>query len=579
MSEKLMVGGQAVIEGVMMRGPKKVATAVREPSGVITVDVKPINSLAEKYPIFKKPFFRGILSLGESLVMGLKSLTYSAQMAGEEEADKLTNKDIAITMVISLCAAILLFVVIPTASVNLITTDSHVVMNLWEGLVRMIVFFLYIYGISRAKDIQRVFQYHGAEHKTIHAYEAGVELIPENVQKFSRLHPRCGTSFLLIVMIVSIFMFSFLGWPSLWERIISRVLLLPVVAGISYELIRFAGRSKNKIVHAISLPGLWLQYLTTREPDDSMIEVAVKSLKAAIEVEETAKVETKNDDMRHMLEDEVKELSTRKEVLEGEFPILLLPKDPNDSKNVIMEIRGGVGGEEAALFAGDLFRMYSRYAEMQGWKVEMLDANPTELGGFKEVSFCINGYGAYSKLKYESGTHRVQRVPQTESSGRVHTSAVTVAVLPEVEDVEVDIKANELRIDTYCASGAGGQYVNRTETAVRITHIPTGIVVQCQDEKSQLKNKEKAMRVLRAKVQEQAQQAQNNEIAADRKSQVGSGDRSERIRTYNFPQGRVTDHRIGLTLHKLDFVLNGEIDEIINALITADQTERLKQVK
>ena len=296
MSEKLMVGGQAVIEGVMMRGPKKVATAVREPSGVITVDVKPINSLAEKYPIFKKPFFRGILSLGESLVMGLKSLTYSAQMAGEEEADKLTNKDIAITMAISLCAAILLFVVIPTASVKLITTDSHVVMNLWEGLVRMIVFFLYIYGISRAKDIQRVFQYHGAEHKTIHAYEAGVELIPENVQKFSRLHPRCGTSFLLIVMIVSIFMFSFLGWPSLWERIISRVLLLPVVAGISYELIRFAGRSKNKIVHAISLPGLWLQYLTTREPDDSMIEVAVKSLKAAIEVEETAKVETKNDD-------------------------------------------------------------------------------------------------------------------------------------------------------------------------------------------------------------------------------------------------------------------------------------------
>ena len=218
------------------------------------------------------------------------------KMAGEEEADKLTNKDIAITMAISLCAAILLFVVIPTASVNLITTDSHVVMNLWEGLVRMIVFFLYIYGISRAKDIQRVFQYHGAEHKTIHAYEAGVELIPENVQKFSRLHPRCGTSFLLIVMIVSIFMFSFLGWPSLWERIISRVLLLPVVAGISYELIRFAGRSKNKIVHAISLPGLWLQYLTTREPDDSMIEVAVKSLKAAIEVEETAKVETKNDD-------------------------------------------------------------------------------------------------------------------------------------------------------------------------------------------------------------------------------------------------------------------------------------------
>lgn len=284
-------------------------------------------------------------------------------------------------------------------------------------------------------------------------------------------------------------------------------------------------------------------------------------------------------DMKAMLDEEIKELAPEKEDLEAQFPILLLPKDPNDDKNVIVEIRGGVGGEEAALFAGDLFRMYSRYAEKQGWTVEMLDSNPTELGGFKEVSFCINGAGAYSKLKYESGTHRVQRVPQTESSGRVHTSAVTVAVLPEAEEVEIEIKPNDIRIDTYCASGAGGQYVNRTETAVRITHHPTGIVVQCQDEKSQLKNKEKAMRVLRAKVLEQAQQEQHNEIAADRKSQVGSGDRSERIRTYNFPQGRVTDHRVGLTLHKLDFVLNGEIDELINALITADQTEKLKQVQ
>ena len=286
-----------------------------------------------------------------------------------------------------------------------------------------------------------------------------------------------------------------------------------------------------------------------------------------------------DDDFRKMIEAEVAELKVSKEALEAELPILLLPKDPNDDKSVIVEIRGGVGGEEAALFAGDLFRMYSRYAEMQGWRVEMLDANQTEIGGFKEVSFCINGQGAYSKLKYESGTHRVQRVPATESGGRIHTSAVTVAVLPEVEEVEVDIKANDLRIDTYCASGTGGQYVNRTETAVRITHLPTGIVVQCQDEKSQLKNKEKAMRVLRARVQEQALQAQQSEVAADRKSQVGSGDRSERIRTYNFPQGRVTDHRVGLTLHKLDFVLNGEIDEIINALITADQAEKMKQVR
>ena len=284
-----------------------------------------------------------------------------------------------------------------------------------------------------------------------------------------------------------------------------------------------------------------------------------------------------DDEFRHMVEEELADFRRRKDELDQQLPIMLLPKDPNDDKNVIVEIRGGVGGEEAALFAGDLFRMYSRYAEGQGWKVSIIDANATEIGGFKEVSFAVEGYGAYSKLKYESGTHRVQRVPVTESGGRIHTSAVTVAVLPEADDVEVDIKSEDLKIDTYRAGGAGGQYVNKTESAIRITHLPTGIVVQCQDEKSQLKNKEKAMRVLRARVLEQAQQQQADSIAADRKSQVGSGDRSERIRTYNFPQGRVTDHRIGLTLHKLDFVLDGQLDEILNGLITADQAERMKQ--
>lgn len=286
-----------------------------------------------------------------------------------------------------------------------------------------------------------------------------------------------------------------------------------------------------------------------------------------------------DDEMRKLVEEELSDFQQQKAVLDQELPVLLLPRDPNDDKNVIVEIRGGVGGDEAALFAGDLFRMYSRFAERQGWRTELIDANATEIGGFKEVSFMVTGFGAYSKLKYESGTHRVQRVPVTESGGRIHTSAVTVAVLPEVEDVEVEINPNELRIDTYCASGAGGQYVNRTETAIRITHLPTGIVVQCQDEKSQLKNKEKAMKVLRARVLDQARQAQEHAVAADRRSQVGSGDRSERIRTYNFPQGRVTDHRIGLTLHRIEAVLNGELDEILNALITADQAERLKQVK
>lgn len=287
----------------------------------------------------------------------------------------------------------------------------------------------------------------------------------------------------------------------------------------------------------------------------------------------------KDEDMRALASEEVRELMPKKAALEEELLLLLLPRDPHDGKNVIVEIRGGVGGDEAALFAGDLFRMYTRYAERQHWKTELLSANATGIGGFKEVTFLVAGDGAYSKLKYESGTHRVQRIPVTESGGRIHTSAATVAVLPEAEEIDVDIAANDLRIDTYCASGAGGQYVNRTETAIRITHIPTGIVVQCQDEKSQLKNKEKAMKVLRARLLDRARLEQATEEAADRKSQVGSGDRSERIRTYNFPQGRVTDHRIGLTLHKIDAILNGELDELLTALITADQAEKLKQMK
>lgn len=280
-------------------------------------------------------------------------------------------------------------------------------------------------------------------------------------------------------------------------------------------------------------------------------------------------------DFRDMVELELEEAEDKLEKIKKEIKILLLPKDPNDEKNVIVEIRGGAGGDEAALFAGVLYRMYTKYAERRGWKTEMLDSNPTEIGGFKEVVFAIEGNGAFSRLKFESGVHRVQRIPETEANGRIHTSTVTVAVLPEVEEVDVEINPNDLRIDTYRASGAGGQHVNKTDSAIRITHLPTGIVVCCQDQRSQHKNKDKAMRILRSKLYEIAQEQQTSEIAQARKTQVGTGDRSERIRTYNYPQGRITDHRIGLTLYKIESILDGDLDEVIDALITTSQAERL----
>ena len=282
-------------------------------------------------------------------------------------------------------------------------------------------------------------------------------------------------------------------------------------------------------------------------------------------------------DFREIVEEQYRESQEEMDRTGEELKILLLPKDPNDDKNVIMEIRGGAGGEEAALFAHSLMRMYTMYAERNRWKVEVLNLNDTELGGVKEASFSITGEGAYSRLKFESGVHRVQRVPETETQGRIHTSTVTVAVLPEAEEVEVEINPGDLQVDVFRASGAGGQHVNKTESAIRMTHLPTGIVVECQDERSQFKNREKALKILRSRIYEKKQREADEKMAAQRKLQVGTGDRSERIRTYNYPQSRVSDHRIGLTLYKLDAILDGDLDELIDALLTASQAEKLQQ--
>jgi len=329
----------------------------------------------------------------------------------------------------------------------------------------------------------------------------------------------------------------------------------------------------------ISNQNEWQKYARAQAGMTNLVTAFREYQEVLRELEETENLlmEKLDSEMQEMAEQERDKLRTVSQELEAKIHVFLLPKDPLDEKNVIMEIRAGAGGDEAALFAGDLYKMYSRYAEGQGWKPELLSASYSDQGGYKEIIFLVEGHGAYSKLKFESGVHRVQRIPATESGGRIHTSTATVAVLAEAEEVEVSINPNDLRIDVYCSSGPGGQCVNTTQSAVRVTHIPTGIIATCQDEKSQLKNKEKALRVLRARILEKAQEEASGEQASERRSQVGTGDRSERIRTFNFPQGRVTDHRIGLTLHRLESVLGGDLEEMIEALNSSDQAERLKK--
>ena len=323
---------------------------------------------------------------------------------------------------------------------------------------------------------------------------------------------------------------------------------------------------------------VWQKYIKEMGEIEPIVKKYTEYKKAKEDLAEAKEMlEDGDEEMRELAKMEIGDLEETISNAEDELKVLLLPKDPNDEKNVILEIRAGTGGEEAALFGADLLRMYTRYAERNRWKTELMDMSETGIGGVKEAVMLIKGKGAYSRLKFESGAHRVQRVPETESSGRVHTSAATVAVLPEVDDVEVDLDPNDVRVDVYRASGNGGQCVNTTDSAVRLTHEPTGLVVTCQDEKSQIKNKDKAFKVLKARLYDLEMQKQQDEIAGQRKSQVGSGDRSERIRTYNFPQGRVSDHRIGMTLYKLDSFLDGDLDEIIDGLITDDQARKMAE--
>lgn len=326
---------------------------------------------------------------------------------------------------------------------------------------------------------------------------------------------------------------------------------------------------------------IWQKYMKEHAEIEPVVLKYREYMKTKEQIQDSREIldSSHDEEMKELAKMELDELTENLEKINEELKILLLPKDPNDDKNVIVEIRGGAGGDEAALFAGVLFRMYSMYATSRRWKVDVMSVNETGVGGYKEVVFMINGKGAYSRLKFESGVHRVQRVPETESQGRIHTSTATVAVLPEVEDVEVELNLNDVRVDVFRSSGNGGQSVNTTDSAVRLTHVPTGIVISMQDEKSQLKNKEKAFKILKAKLYDMELEKAQKELAKERKSQVGTGDRSERIRTYNYPQGRITDHRIGLTLYKIDSFLNGDLDEMIDALITTDQAEKMQSVE
>src|SRR5438445_378287 len=461
---------------------------------------------------------------------GLRMLMRSAEVQLEGEQGQSTGGN-NIVIGVALFAALVIFIGVPYVATNLARAaiPSSVVLNIVEGVIRLVLLIGYLIAISFMPDVRRVFAYHGAEHMTIHAFEHGDPLLPERIAPYPTAHPRCGTAFLLFVAVVAIALFAFLPRVNLLVDLITRLLLVVPVASISYEVLRLgAAHERLPVMRVLIAPGLLLQRITTRRPDARMIEVAVASL---------------------------------------------------EEKNVIVELRAGEGGEEAALFAGDLYKMYLRYAERHRWKTEELSASRSEKNGFKEVIFRVAGKGAYSKLKFESGVHRVQRVPATEAQGRIHTSTATVAVLPEAEETDLVINDEDLKIDVYRAGGHGGQGVNTTDSAVRITHLPTGEVVTCQDERSQLKNKAKAMAVLRARLLARAQEEREAEESTARRAQIGRGERAEKMRTYNYPQDRITDRRLGYNISNLERRMDGDIDDLIDALAAQDEADRLSTLE
>src|SRR5919201_288274 len=471
MTMKFNYGGQALIEGVMIRGRKGVSVAVRDPQGHIVTHTERLEGGLYRTPVGQLPFIRGVLALWETLTVGTRMLMFSANVAaGHAPAgDQEPPGAVTGTVAAALSVAVGIFFVLPLLLLHRTNRRlrSPLASNLLEGALRLGMFVGYIQLIARLEGVQRVFAYHGAEHKAVHAYEHEAPLEPEDVQRFPTAHPRCGTAFLLQVMARSAVVFSLFGRPSLARRLALRVVMVPLLSSVSYELLRLGARNANvPLTRLLARPGLLLQRLTTREPDDAQVEAAIADTELML-------ADGLDEEMQELARDELRALRQREAQINERLKLSLIPEDPNDEKDVIVEIRAGPGGDEAGLFAAALFRMYSRYAERRRWPIEMLNSNENAAGGLKEVIFEIHGRGAYSRMKFESGVHRVQRVPETEAQGRIHTSTATVVVLPEVEEVAVNIDEDDLRIDVFRSQGHGGQSVNTTDSAVRITHKPT----------------------------------------------------------------------------------------------------------